>query len=200
MKYLLLLPALLALTFLASRTLAQEPDGGAGNEDMDAMMKMWEKVSTPGEEHARLNDMVGSWTTKTTMWMDPENPMVSTGTAEVRWILGGRFLQQEFSGEMMGKPFDGIGITGYDIYNMKYVSFWIDNSSTAFFTSEGSFDQSGTVLTMYGKMDEWMTGERDKNVKYVTRFSGKDASVFEIHDLAIGENAKVVRIEYARKK
>ena len=184
---------------------AQESDAPATGvhdvPDMDAIMKMWEEVSTPVEQHQRIGEHVGSWETKTTMWMDPENPTVTTGSAEIKWVLGGRFLQHEASGEMMGKPFSGLGYTGYDIYNKKYVSFWIDNSSTAMYTMEGGFDQSGKVLSMYGKMDEWITGERDKNVKYVIRFISPDAFSFEVHDLAIGEtNTKVVEIDYTRKK
>jgi hypothetical protein len=178
----------------------KEEHAGHGGE-MDAMMTMWKEVSTPGEAHQKLNALVGKWNTESTMWMDPQNPMVSKGTAEIRWILGGRFLQQDMTGEMMGMPFTGTGVTGYDIYNMKYIGSWVDNSSTAMFTMEGTFDQSGKVLTMYGKMDEWMTGERDKNVKYVTRFTGPDSFAFEIHDLAIGEaSTKVMQILYTRVK
>jgi hypothetical protein len=33
-------------------------------------------------------------------------------------ILGGRFLQQEFAGEMMGGTFLGIGLTGYDNHSL----------------------------------------------------------------------------------
>jgi len=191
-----------ALTLVAGLSLAQDK-GGAQQPDpeMDRMMKMWQEVATPGEPHKRLNALVGSWTTKSTAWMDPSTPMVSTGTAELKWILGGRFLQQEVSGEMMGMPFSGIGFTGYDNYNMKYGSFWIDNSATAMFTAEGGFDQTGKVLTMYGKMDEWMTGERDKTVKYVTKIDGPDSFTFELHDLSPGENGtKTFEIVYTRKK
>jgi hypothetical protein len=66
---------------------------------------------------------------------------------------------------------------------------------------EGTFDRSGKVLTMYGKMNEWMTGELGKTVKYVTRVVSKDKHVFEIHDLSIGEpNTKVIEVTYTRKK
>jgi hypothetical protein len=48
-------------------------------------------------------------------------------------------------------------------------------------------------------MDEWMTGEHDKTVKYLTRIVDENTYVFEIHDLAIvpGET-KVMEIEYTR--
>ena len=106
-----------------------------------------------------------------------------------------------FTGELMGTPLSGIGYTGYDIYNKKYVGFWIDNSSTAMFTMEGAFDQSAHTLTMYGKVDEWMTGERDKNVKYVFRFQGADSFVFEVHDLSVaGAGGMMMEIVYRRAK
>jgi len=57
------------------------------------------------------------------------------------------------------------------------------------------------MLTLYGKMDKPMTGEHNKNVKYVTRIVGPDKHIFEVHDLAIGEpNTKVVEVTYTRKK
>ena len=41
-------------------------------------------------------------------------------------LLGGRFLQQEFSGEMMGSLYHGIGFTGHDNHTQKYVSTWME--------------------------------------------------------------------------
>lgn len=169
---------------------------------MDEMMKKMMEIATPGEPHKFLNDFVGSWETATSVWMEGPSkpPTVTKGTAEVKWALGGRFLVQEAKGEMMGMPFEGMGITGYDNFNKKYVSFWVDNMGTAMYTSEGTSDQSGKVITFYGKMDEPTTGEHDKNVKYVSRIIDKDKHAFEIHDLAIGEpNTKVVEITYTRK-
>jgi hypothetical protein len=62
-------------------------------------------------------------------------------------------------------------------------------------------NQDGTVLTMFGKMDEWMTGEIGKTVKYVFRIVDKNRFVFEVHDMAIGEpNTKVMEITYIRRK
>jgi len=85
--------------------------------------------------------------------------------------------------------------------NKKFISFWIDDMSTAMYNSEGGFDQAGKVLTTYGKMDEPMTGEHDKNVKYVSRLINPDKFIFEVHDLAIGEtNTRVVEVIYTRKK
>lgn len=79
---------------------------------------------------------------------------------------------------MMGRPMSGIGFTGYDNLNKKFISFWIGDMSTAMYNSEGGFDQTGKVLTTYGKMDEPMTGKHDKNVKYVWRSVSADKLIF----------------------
>lgn len=50
-------------------------------------------------------------------------------------------------------------------------------------------------------MDEPMTGEKDKKVKFVDKVINHDKHTFEIHDLAIpGTNKKVVETVYTRKK
>ena len=171
--------------------------------DMEAMMKKWMEAATPGEAHKKLNDMVGSWKTTSRFWANgPDAPPTETqGTSEVKWVLDGRFLQQEAKGEMMGKPYNGIGFTGYDNMNKKYESFWIDNTSTAMFRADGTLDQTGKVLTTVGKMDEPMTGEHDKGVMYIYRMVSKDKHIFEIHDLSLPQGkTKVAELEYTRVK
>jgi len=83
--------------------------------DPQAMMEMWKKLGTPGEPHKLFASLAGSWTTQTKEWMEPDKPPAeSTGTAEMKMLLDGRFLYQEYNGQMMGRPFTGIGIDAYD--------------------------------------------------------------------------------------
>jgi hypothetical protein len=165
------------------------------------MMAMWAKVSTPGAPHERLEFFVGDWTYTTRMWMGgPDAPATeSAGASTARSIFGGRFVMSEHEGEMMGLPMEGMGLIGFDNYKKKFTAVWLDNMSTAVMTSEGLLDQSGKVLTLFGTMDEWMTGEHDKAVKYVYRITGDDTFTFEVHDLGIvpGET-KVIEIRYQR--
>ncbi len=197
----------IGLALMIGLAFPQEKKGepAEAGPEMDEMMKMWKELGTPGEAHHLLNDLVGSWETTSKVWMGGQGqdapPMETKGTAEMKWIMGGRFLLQEAKGQMMGEPFTGMGITGYDNYKKQYVTFWIDDMGTAMYTGDGKADQSGRMLTVYGKMDEPMTGEHDKTVKYVTRIISKDKHIFEIHDLAIGEpNTKIVEITYTRNK
>ena len=79
------------------------------------IMEIYKKAGTPGEPHKLLAKLEGSWTTRSRGWMDPgEPPVESTGTCEQRMILDGHYLRQEYAGDMMGAPFTGINLLGYD--------------------------------------------------------------------------------------
>ena len=67
--------------------------------DMQAMMEAYQKASIPGAPHQQLASLAGSWATQTKEWMEPHKPpRESTGSCEMKMLLGGRFLQQECSG------------------------------------------------------------------------------------------------------
>ena len=181
----------------------QEDAAGAAQETSAAqaeMMKQWQVIAAPGKPHEALKPLEGKWSSVTKMWMaGPDSPATeSQGVAEYKWILGGRYLQETFEGRLMGMPYNGIGLLGYDNYKKKYTSCWVDSASTSMLTSEGLLDRTGKVLTFFGTMDEWLTGEHDKAVKYVFRIINDDKHVFEVHDLGIvdgdKENTKVIEI------
>ena len=61
----------------------------------EAMARATE-LGTPGEGHARLQPLVGTFASTMTMWLEPGSaPVVSKGTSVKHWVLGGRSLQQE---------------------------------------------------------------------------------------------------------
>jgi hypothetical protein len=129
--------------------------------DMQAMMEVYKKLATPGDHHKRMASLVGSWTTKTTMWMEPDKPpMESTGACEQKMLLGGRYLQQEYTGEneMMGGAFTGINLIGYDNYTKKYVSTWIDSMSTGIYCFEGTASADGKTITQETCYDDPVRG------------------------------------------
>ena len=169
----------------------------------EEMMKRWQEAMTPGEPHKMLEESVGTWDAEVKAWMNGPNgePLISKGTSEQKMVLGGRYLQQDFTGDMIEQPLAGTGFTGYDNFKKKYVSFWIDNMGTGMSTMEGTMDKDGKAVTMWGKMDEPMTGEKDKKVKYVTRFVDKDTQVFEVYDVkTYGEKKPTMQITYKRRK
>jgi hypothetical protein len=170
--------------------------------EMQEMMKKWQEIATPGAGHKVFENLIGKWETTTSMWWSKDSsPQQSKGASDVRWIMDGRYVLEEVSGDMMGMPWRGMGVTGYDNFKKKYVFTFLDNMGTAILTGEGDFDGKKNVLTSYGKMDEPLTGEKNKTVKYVTRILSKDKHVFEIYDLVgTPHEFKVIEIVYTRKQ
>ena len=66
--------------------------------------------------------------------------MEDTGTATRTMMLDGRVLVEEVNSSMMGTPFTGHAMTGYDNVSGKYWSTWNDNMSTGVMVSEGTCD------------------------------------------------------------
>lgn len=73
--------------------------------DPQAMMEVYKQLGTPGEPHKQLASLAGRWTTHTKEWMEPGKPPTeATGSADMKTLLGGRFLQQEFTRRDDGAP------------------------------------------------------------------------------------------------
>lgn len=197
-KYALAL--LVAVVLLPNLAVSQDADPHKMSpEKMAEMMDKWMEMIKPGPYHERLGRFIGKWDTETTMH-GMGAPMKTKGEAEIRWLLEGRWLLTDSRYSMMGQQAHGFAIQGYDNFKKKYVGMWVDSMNTALLTMSGTASRDGKVETMWGLMDEPMTGEVGKHVKYVTRVIDNDKFVFEIHDLAIGgDKTMVVEIVYTRK-
>lgn len=167
--------------------------------DEAAMMAAWEKAMTPSEGHRRLEPMVGSWRARTEFAMGPDAPaQVSDGVSENRLVLGGRFLEQVYSGEAMEMPFEGIGYTGFDNVRGKYVGTWMDSAGTGIMTSLGIGKPSGEAIdTVSEALDPFGQPVRfDCKV----RIESRDRHTFEMWTKAPdGRRYRAMRIEYDRK-
>jgi hypothetical protein len=155
----------------------------------------------PDENHEFLKKFVGTWEVESKMWIKPgTEPSISNLTSEAKMILGGRYLYSVFKGTMMGQPFKGIQIVGYDKFEKKYRTFWIDNSSTPFFLTSGSLDETGKVLTEKGAWPDFMTGGTSK-VKAVTKVVSDDKIVYEMYMIGPdGKEFKSMENTSTRKK
>lgn len=172
----------------------------AAAPEPDEATKRWLEASTPAAAHKVLDPLVGEWDVAAKWWMDPSAPPMETkGTTTKKWILDGRFVQEDYKGEMMGMPLVGHGMTGYDNVKKQYNSFWIDSSSTAMYISLGKASADGKTLTFHGKMDDVMTGEKDKPIKFVIKIEGQAKHVFEMYDLGGGKEKKIAEQTYTRK-
>jgi hypothetical protein len=161
-------------------------------------MQKWMAAMTPGSQHQQLAQGVGTWNMKTTMWMAPDTPpMTSTGTSVNTMILGGRFLQSNVASSMMGMPFEGISIAGYDNASQKYVNTWIDNMGTGVMYTTGTMGSDGK-LTMTGTITDPMTG-LPCNIREVMIFNADGSMTMEMYgpDKA-GNEFKMMVVEYTK--
>ncbi len=167
--------------------------------DPQAMMEAYTKLATPGEPHKQFASLAGSWTTKTKEWMEPGKPPTeSTGTVEMKMVLDGRFLQQEFTGEMMGHPYSGIGISGYDNLRKRYVSTWIDTMGTGVFVMEGTGSADGKIITLKGQHAELGGGQMSHRA--VWKLVDANTQIFEMYGThGHGKEMKMMEITYTRK-
>lgn len=165
-----------------------------------AMMEKWMKYATPNENHKTLEYFEGKWDTVSKTWMKPGDKMVETkGTYFSKMILGGRFLQSKMKGTLMGMPYEGFSVMGYDNLNKKFVGYWIDNASTGIFPIEGTLNKEGKVRTDTGNWDDIMTGGKSK-VKMVTTILSKDKYKFEMFMiLPDGKEFRSMEMIYTRK-
>jgi len=192
--------ALALLVVCTSAFAADEPKQPQMSPEEKAMMEAWMKYMTPGEGHKMLDGMAGTWDTKVTSWMAPgAPPMVSGGTSENSWILGGRYMQEKATGSFMGQAFNGIGLTGYDNAKKQYVGSWVDNMGTGIMTQTGS-TTDGKVWNFKGSSTDPMSGKDMPSEMKVT-VTDKDHHTMEMWGPGPdGKMFKMMEITYTRKK
>ena len=160
------------------------------------MMKKMEAAGRPGTGHKALEHFVGDWKAEVKCWQEPgSQPEVSQGTAKTTWTLNGRFLEEEFRGEMMGKPFRGLSHMGYDNTKQTFNTVWVSDMQTAMFVSEGKGESGNKVITLEGKANCPATGRKDVPMKTVFRVISPDKHIFEMYD----GKAKTMEITYTRE-
>ena len=195
MKKLFALLFVLGVMIVSTNLFAQEE--GAGMDP--AMMKAWEEAMTPGPMHEMLANRVGKWTAEVKMWMDPSQPpTTSQATTVCEAMLGGRYFKSIHSGDMMGMPFEGYEISGYDNVKKEFFNIWMDNMGTGIMVNTGTYDEATKTLTLTGQMTEPMGTEM--SVREVIKVIDNDHSTFEMYVDMGGQEVKNMEISYTRVK
>ena len=167
--------------------------------DMQAMMEVYKKVGTPGEPHKLLAKLEGSWTTRTKGWIEGKPAMESTGTCEQKLVLDGHYLQQIYTGEMMGAPFSGINLLGYNNHTKNYESVWLDSMSTAIYLFVGKGSADGKTITQECSYDDPVRGPAVWSS--VTRIKDDNTVEFEMFITPKGgKEEKMMEMTVARKE
>lgn len=165
-----------------------------------AMMAEAMKMAAPGPEHKVLEASVGNWKTVSKAWMGPGEPQISEGSASYEMILGGRFQVGRFHGSMMGMPFEGYGVTGYNKMTKSYEGYWMDTMGTMMYPMpKGTWDEASKTLSFDVVWPEAMTGGTAPYT-LATKFDGADKMVFTITGTHEGKTAPMMEVTYNRVK
>ena len=123
----------------------------------------------------------------------------SRGTCRRKWILGNRFILEEFDGGSLALPFQGLAIYGYDAFEEKYTSVWVDTTNTAITASAGSCRGGCQEIAFTGQHgDPWSGVKRPS--RGVTRFINDNEQVLELYEPDVdGREFKVLEIHYTRQ-
>jgi hypothetical protein len=181
--------SLLAAVLISGKLSAQTPEES----------KAYAEYMTPGPTQQMMAKSAGTWTGTVTMWAkEGAIPTTTVREATNTMILGGRYLQSLNKGSMMGMPFEGIGITGYDNSKKVFASSWIDNMGTGMIFMEGTWDAATNSMKLSGMATDPLTG-KDAPIRETLKFVDDNHQVMEMYFTDKGKEFKGMEIMYTKK-
>ncbi len=193
--------AMLGLLIATSSSHADDQPAKMSKE-MQAHMAKARKAGSAGPGHAIFKNLEGTWSVESTAWMQPgAAPAKSTGSSSMKLVLGGRFLEQTFTGNWHGHPFEGIGFIGYDNVRKEYTSTWMDNMSTGMTQSTGKYNAATKTVSETGTFSCPFANDPNKWFRSEWKLTNKDNHTFTMYvkDSA-GKEFKSMEIVYKRSK
>ena len=165
----------------------------------EASMKAWMDYSTPGDMQKILAKSEGKWIGDITMWMAPgQPPMQQKGVLENKMILDGRYLQGKNTATMMGMPFEGWGLTGYDNSRKVFFNTWIDNMGTGIIYLEGTWNAEKKSIVFTGKQTDPMSG-KEMDTREIFTIVDDNHNTMEMFVTMGGQEYKSMEIKFTRE-
>ncbi len=168
----------------------------AAPQEQSREMAQKQKLLQPGVHHAELDRLAGSWTVAVTFKLGPGAEYQSTATSEAKWILGGRFLQQQYKNE---SGLEVLQFLGYDNQKERFFEIKMDNMETGLLRTEGAISPDGNVITNYGDRIDPLSGMAGK-LRTVTTIVDHDHYTVEWYLTGPGgPEEKIVTMKHTRK-
>ena len=187
----------------AAATTTTEPakETPAPMPDSATMAKAWQDFATPGANHKWMEKMNGTWESEVSQWMDPAAPPIKSKAVIVQsMLMGGRYASTKFTGTMMGAPFEGMGLMGYDNSKKLFVSTWIDNMGTGIIKMTGTYDEATKMLTLKGVQTDPISG-KDTDIREEMKVIDDDSYTMSMYGTGLdGKEAKFMEGTFKRKK
>jgi hypothetical protein len=117
------------------------------------------------------------------------------GSAEIKSILGGRFITEDVKLPFGDFDMDWHGVIGYDRVKKQYTGVWFDNMNNTTQSRSGESDKTGRILSF--------RGEHVGNAKFLWRISndGERAMTIEMFQVANdGKETPVMKVLGEKQK
>lgn len=160
----------------------------------------WAALSRPGESHKLLQGFAGDWDVRITFWSAPDAaPQDSHGSSTLSWILGDRFLQEDFHGDVLGESYQGLGLLGYDAAARRFMTVWLDSLNTAIAVQQGWYSPESSTFELKGEVYDPLLGRNKTTRSEIKIFSPNQYSVTMMDAAPNGATFKSLEIMYSRR-
>jgi hypothetical protein len=177
----------------------QQPGSTISDPHKENLLNEIAKYATPGPHHAALQPLVGKWDTSAKLWLGEPKPETASGHATIKWILGGRFVEEHYDTVIWGKPFAAQGQIGFDMRANVFTIGWMDTWSTWITVAQGTGDVTSRVITMTTRDYDNPAG-KTRPVKFVFSIDGNDHFTRKVYEKVEGKETLTMEIEYRRHK
>jgi Protein of unknown function (DUF1579) len=167
--------------------------------DSATEMKAWQDYATPGNMHKLMTDEVGTWNCEMTFWHEPDGkPEKANAVATIKMILGGRYQEANYIGEIMGTPFEGKSTLAYNNASKEFTTTFIDNMGTGMMVGTGKYDEKTKSTEFKGEAVNPVNG---KKIPYIELYTVVDATTrrMEMFDIKNGSEYKSMQIVMKKK-
>lgn len=168
-------------------------------DPMEAGTNAAPAAAEPGANHNLLDIFVGTWDVSANFDNGPgQPPETASGQMSNTWQLDGRWLKQDYTGQMASLgAFRGLGYLGYDNLAKTYVATWMDTLSTTCLVSKGTFSEEKATFTFAGDFTA-PGGEKYKQKQVMTVLSPDRYTVTMYLAGPDGVEFKTGNLEYTR--
>jgi hypothetical protein len=146
------------------------------------------KAGEPGSELANLKAFVGTWELTV-------EGVKEKGAAEIKSIIGGRFITEDVKVPFGGISMEWHGVLSYDRAKKQYTGIWFDNAGNTTKSDTGEADKTGRILSF--------RGQHAGNAKFLWRIShdGMKAMTIEMFTVAPdGKETLVMKVRGEKQK
>ena len=169
--------------------------------ERDEALAAWDRAGEPGPWHAFLARRAGRWDVAGRIWNEPGGePAVSVGESRLEMVLSGRFLQERHKGLAGGRPYEGLGLLGFDNADSTFTVVWLDNLGTRTAVLRGPAGAPGEPLELRGGFTE-PAGGRAVSLRLVITWNGAEGQRWEYFGAPEGfDEARLMELVYTRRR